>query len=54
MKAMNAQVTYSATKVTNARHLPVDRISAGVNLENGVLKLDPLSSASRAAPWPDS
>jgi AsmA family protein len=43
MKAMNAQVTYSAAKVTNARHLPVDRISAGVNLENGVLKLDPLS-----------
>jgi uncharacterized protein involved in outer membrane biogenesis len=43
MKAMNSEVTYAAAKVTNARHLPVDRISAGVNLKNGVLKLDPLS-----------
>ena len=43
MKAMNSEVTYAAAKVTNARHLPLDRISAGVNLKNGVLKLDPLS-----------
>ena len=43
MKAMNSEVTYAAAKITNARHLPVDRISAGVNLKNGVLKLDPLS-----------
>jgi uncharacterized protein involved in outer membrane biogenesis len=43
MKAMNSEVTYMAAKVTNARHLPIDRISAGVNLKNGVLKLDPLS-----------
>jgi AsmA family protein len=43
MKAMNSEVTYMAAKVTNARHLPVDRISAVVNLKNGVLKLNPLS-----------
>lgn len=43
LKAMNSEVTYTAAKVTNARHFPLDRVSAGVNLRNGVLKLDPLN-----------
>lgn len=43
LKAMNSEVTYTAAKVTNAKKFPLDRVSAGVNLRNGVLKLDPLS-----------
>ena len=43
LKAMNSEVMYTAAKVTNAKHFPLDRISTGVNLTDGVLKLDPLS-----------
>ena len=43
LKAMNSDVTYTAVKVTNSKQFPLDRISAGVNLRNGVLKLDPLN-----------
>lgn len=43
LKAMNSEVTYSAAKVTNARYLPLDRLSVGVRLKNGVLNLDPLN-----------
>lgn len=43
MKAMNAEVTYTAAKVTNAGKFPLDRISADVRLNNGVLNLEPLS-----------
>jgi hypothetical protein len=43
LKAMNAEVTYTAVKVTNVRHLPLDRGSVRVQLENGVLDLDPMT-----------
>jgi len=43
LKAMNSEVMYTAAKVTNAKHFPLDRVSAGVNLKDGVLKLDPLN-----------
>jgi hypothetical protein len=43
LKAMNAEVSYVAAKVTNVRHLPLDRGSVRVRLENGVLDLDPLN-----------
>lgn len=43
LKAMNSEVTYTAAKVTNSKQFPLDRISTGVNLKNGVLKLDPLN-----------
>ena len=43
LKTMNSDVTYTAVKVVNAKQFPLDRISAGVNLRNGVLKLDPLN-----------
>jgi len=43
LKAMNSDVTYSAAKVTNARHFPLDRMSVGVRLKEGVLNLDPLN-----------
>ena len=42
MKAMNAEVTYAAVKVTNAGNFPLDRISANVRLNDGVLDLEPL------------
>jgi len=43
LKAMNSEVRYTAAKVTNAKHFPLDRVSTGVNLKDGVLKLDPLN-----------
>lgn len=43
LKAMNAEVSYAAAKITNVRHLPLDRGSVRVRLENGVLDLDPLN-----------
>jgi hypothetical protein len=43
LKAMNAEVSYTAAKVTNVRHLPLDRGSVRVRLENGVLDLDPMN-----------
>jgi hypothetical protein len=43
LKAMNSEVTYTAAKVTNSKKFPLERVHAGVNLRNGVLKLDPLN-----------
>jgi AsmA family protein len=43
LKAMNSEVAYTAAKVTNAGKFPLERVSAGVRLQNGVLHLDPLS-----------
>jgi uncharacterized protein involved in outer membrane biogenesis len=42
LKAMDADVRYSAARVTNARQLPLDRISAHVRVKNGSLWLEPL------------
>ncbi len=41
LKAMNADVQYSATRITNVRQLPLDRMSVHVQLKDGVLLLDP-------------
>ena len=41
LKAMNADVEYSAAKITNVRHLPLDRMTVHVKLKDGVLQLDP-------------
>jgi hypothetical protein len=41
LRAMNAEVTYTAVKVTNVRHLPLERAQLRVRLENGVLDLEP-------------
>lgn len=41
LKAMNADVEYSAVKITNVRHLPLDRMTVHVKLKDGVLQLDP-------------
>ena len=41
LKAMNADVQYSAARITNVRHLPLDRMSVHVKLKDGVLQLDP-------------
>jgi len=43
LKAMNSEVTYTAAKVTNSKKFPLERVHTGVNLRNGVLKLDPLN-----------
>lgn len=43
LKAMNAEVSYAAARVTNAGKLPLERISAGVRLNEGVLNLAPLN-----------
>jgi uncharacterized protein involved in outer membrane biogenesis len=43
LKAMNSDVTYTAAKVTNARQFPLDRMSVGVRLKDGVLNLEPLT-----------
>jgi hypothetical protein len=43
LKSMNAEVSYVAAKVTNVRHLPLERGSVRVRLEDGVLNLDPLN-----------
>jgi hypothetical protein len=43
LKAMNAEVSYSAAHVTNARKMPLDRMAMQVRLENGVLQLDQLN-----------
>ena len=42
LKAMNADVQYSAAKMTNLRRPPVDRMNVHVLLKDGVLQLDPL------------
>lgn len=43
LKAMNADVQYSAARITNARQLPLDRMSVHVNLKDGVLRLDAMN-----------
>jgi AsmA family protein len=42
LKAMDADVWYSATRVRHAQALPVDRLSAHIQLQKGVLRLEPL------------
>ncbi len=39
---MNADVNFSAAEVRNARGLPLDRLRAGVRLDQGALRLEPL------------
>ena len=41
LKAMNSDVRFVAAKVTNVRHLPLDRFDVRVRLQDGVLNLDP-------------
>ncbi|MBA3593490.1 MAG: AsmA family protein [Polaromonas sp.] len=42
LKAMNANVSYSAAKIVHVKALPLDRMSAQIKLDNSVLQLDPL------------
>ena len=42
LKAMNADVFYSAADIQHVKALPLDRLSVHVNLNNGMLQLDPL------------
>lgn len=42
LKAMNADVRFTAARVVNTPNLPLDRISTHVALKNGVLQLEPL------------
>jgi uncharacterized protein involved in outer membrane biogenesis len=42
LKAMNANVSWSAAKIVHVKALPLDRMSANIKLDNGVLQLDPL------------
>ena len=42
LKAMNADVQYSAARMTNVRKLPLDRMSVHVKLKAGVLLLEPV------------
>ena len=43
LKAMNADVTYSAADIRHVRALPLDKGSAHVKLNAGVLQLEPVS-----------
>ena len=43
IKAMNADVTYSAASIRHVKELPLDKGSVHVRLHNGVLKLEPIS-----------
>lgn len=43
LKAMNAEVTYTAAKITNVQHLPLERARLRVRLEGGVLNLEPFT-----------
>jgi AsmA family protein len=43
LKSMNAEVNYTAAKVTNVQHLPIERAQLKVRLENGVLDLEPFN-----------
>ena len=43
LKAMNADVTYSALDIRHAKELPLDKGSVRVLLNNGVLRLEPLN-----------
>lgn len=42
LRAMNANVKYTADKIQNVRDIPLERGSVQVKLDNGVLTLDPL------------
>ncbi len=42
LKRMDADVKYQAVKVTNVRHLPLERMSVHVRMNGGVLQLDSL------------
>ena len=42
LRAMNADVSYVADRITNVRQVPLDRGSVKVKLADGVLTLDPL------------
>jgi len=43
LKAMNADVWYSAADVQHVKALPLDRMNVHVKLDGGVLQLDPLT-----------
>ena len=43
LKAMNAEVAFSAAHVKNAGSLPLDRAAMNVRLEDGVLQLDQMN-----------
>ncbi|MBC7605159.1 MAG: AsmA family protein [Ramlibacter sp.] len=43
LKAMTADVHYTAVRIVNARGLPLDRMTVQVKLGDGVLKLDPVN-----------
>jgi len=43
LKAMNAEVTFSAAHVKNAGKMPLDRAAMQVRLEDGVLQLDQMN-----------
>jgi uncharacterized protein involved in outer membrane biogenesis len=43
LKAMNAEVTYSAAHVKNAGKMPLDRAAMQVRLDDGVLQLDQMN-----------
>lgn len=42
LNRMNADVSFTAAEVRNARGLPLERLRAGVLLDNGALRLSPL------------
>lgn len=42
LRAMNADVKYTADRIQNVREIPLDRGSVQVKLDSGVLTLDPL------------
>jgi uncharacterized protein involved in outer membrane biogenesis len=42
LKAMDAQVSYSAARIEHVKALPLDRLSVDIKLDKGVLQLDPL------------
>jgi AsmA family protein len=43
LKAMDADVSYAAARVTHLKPLPLDRINVHVRLNDGVLQLDPMN-----------
>lgn len=43
IKAMNADVTYSAASIRHVKELPLDKGSVHVKLQDGVLRLEPVS-----------
>ena len=42
LKAMEADVSYAAARVTHVEQLPLDRMNVHVRLKDGVLQLDPM------------